>query len=73
MTIKEDIFPQTVTCWKNDVAALVSNSVTTVSVIEFLTYQIGDRAHYAQFLYEYSLSHHVSSYLPEIALQPLLY
>lgn len=47
MTIKVDIFPQTVTCWKNDVAVLVSSSVTTVSVIEFLTYQIGDRAHYA--------------------------
>lgn len=47
MTIKVDIFPQTVTCWKNDVAVLVSSSVTTVSVIEFLTYQIGDRAHCA--------------------------
>lgn len=52
MTIKVDIFSQTVTCWKNDVAVLVSSSVTTVSVttvsvIEFLTFQIGDRAHYA--------------------------
>lgn len=47
MTIKVDIFSQTVTCWKNDVAVLVSSSVTNVSVIEFLTFQIGDRAHYA--------------------------
>lgn len=47
MTIKVDIFSQTVTCWKNDVAVLVSSSVTTVSVFEFLTFQIGDRAHYA--------------------------